>query len=54
MKVIAFHCCILLQILSGKVWIKAKNIEKGIIQVVAQHGVRWLVMGAAAERDYSK
>lgn len=50
--VIALHCC--MQILSGKIWIKMNSIEKGITQIVTQHGVKWLVMGAAAEKYYTK
>uniref|UniRef100_A0A5B6Z697 RING-type E3 ubiquitin transferase n=1 Tax=Davidia involucrata TaxID=16924 RepID=A0A5B6Z697_DAVIN len=30
------------------------NVEKGIIQIIAQYGIRWLVMGAAADKHYSE
>lgn len=39
---------------AGKVWIENENIEKGIVQIIVQHGIRWLVMGAAAEKHYSR
>lgn len=39
---------------AGKVWIEAGNVETGIVQTIVQHGIRWLVMGAAAEKLYSK
>ncbi|KAK3037183.1 hypothetical protein RJ639_030076 [Escallonia herrerae] len=39
---------------AGKVWIEMDNIEKGIVEVVAQHGIRCLVMGAAADKHYSE
>lgn len=36
------------------VWIEMDSIEKGIVEIVARHSVRWLVMGAAADKYYSK
>lgn len=30
------------------------NTEKGIVKLIAQHNIRWLVMGAAADKYYSK
>ncbi|XP_050255359.1 U-box domain-containing protein 32 isoform X9 [Quercus robur] len=39
---------------ADKVWIETDNIEKGIVDIVARHNIRWLVMGAAAEKYYSK
>ncbi|KAK9291703.1 hypothetical protein L1049_019652 [Liquidambar formosana] len=39
---------------ADKVWIETDNIEKGIIEIIAQHNIRWLVMGAAADDYYSK
>lgn len=30
------------------------SVEKGITQIVTHHGVKWLVMGAAAEKYYTK
>lgn len=41
-------------ILSGKIWINMNSIEKGIAQIVTHHGVKMLVMGAAAEKYYTK
>ena len=35
---------------AGKLWIEAVNVEVGI----NQYGIMWLVMGAAAEKLYSK
>lgn len=35
-------------------WIEADNVETGIVQTIEQHGITWLVMGAAAEKLYSK
>nr|XP_023886848.1 U-box domain-containing protein 32 isoform X7 [Quercus suber] len=39
---------------ADKVWIETDNIEQGIVDIVARHDIRWLVMGAAAEKYYSK
>ncbi|KAM3682237.1 hypothetical protein ACJW31_12G057800 [Castanea mollissima] len=39
---------------ADKLWIETDNIEKGIVDIVARHDIRWLVMGAAAEKYYSK
>ncbi|KAJ8752868.1 hypothetical protein K2173_008603 [Erythroxylum novogranatense] len=36
------------------VWIEMDNIEKGIVEIIAQNNIRWLVMGAAADKYYSK
>ncbi|KAL9275862.1 U-box domain-containing protein [Drosera capensis] len=36
-----------------KVWIEMENIEKGIVKLVTLHGIRWLVMGAAADQHYA-
>ncbi|XP_062120383.1 U-box domain-containing protein 32 isoform X2 [Humulus lupulus] len=37
-----------------EVWIEADNIEKGIIEIIARHDVRWLIMGAAADEYYNE
>lgn len=42
------------EVQAGKVWMEMDNVEKGIVQLVAQHNIRWLVMGAAADKHYSK
>ncbi|XAR53649.1 Non-specific serine/threonine protein kinase [Bertholletia excelsa] len=39
---------------AGKVWIEMDNVERGIVQIIVQLDVRWLVMGAAAAKHYSK
>ncbi|CAK9160925.1 unnamed protein product [Ilex paraguariensis] len=39
---------------AGKVWFEMDNVEKGVVQIIGRHGIRWLVMGAAAEKHYSK
>lgn len=37
---------------SGKVWIETDDVVKGIVQVIAEHGVRLLVMGTSAGTCY--
>ncbi|KAJ6747965.1 hypothetical protein OIU79_029155 [Salix purpurea] len=34
-------------------WIEMDDIAKGIVEVIAQGNIRWLVMGAAADKYYS-
>ncbi|KAL0426005.1 UNVERIFIED_CONTAM: U-box domain-containing protein 33 [Sesamum radiatum] len=36
-----------------KVCTEMDSIEKGIVQLISKHGVKWLVMGAAANKSYS-
>ncbi|XVF09898.1 hypothetical protein REPUB_Repub07fG0136700 [Reevesia pubescens] len=36
------------------VWIEMDSVEKGIVEIIARYCVRWLVMGAAADKYYSK
>ncbi|KAL0299535.1 UNVERIFIED_CONTAM: U-box domain-containing protein 32 [Sesamum radiatum] len=36
------------------VWIEMRNIEKGILQLITQHSIRRLIMGAGAETFKSK
>jgi tetrahydromethanopterin S-methyltransferase subunit A len=43
-----------LQVEADKVWIEMDNVEKGIVDIIARHNIRWLVMGGAAEKYYSK
>ncbi|XP_035547286.1 U-box domain-containing protein 33-like [Juglans regia] len=31
-----------------------ENIEEGIVTLITQYGIKWLVMGAAAEKHYSR
>ncbi|KAG4172176.1 hypothetical protein ERO13_A12G256100v2 [Gossypium hirsutum] len=35
-------------------WIEMDSVEKGILDIMARHNIRWLVMGAAADKYYSK
>ncbi|KVI07142.1 Protein kinase, catalytic domain-containing protein [Cynara cardunculus var. scolymus] len=49
-----FFILLILKVKAGKVWIEAGKVETGIVQTIVQHGIRWLVMGAAAEKLYSK
>lgn len=35
-------------------WIEMSNIGKGIVQVIVQHGIKWLIMGAGAETQSTK
>ncbi|PON44186.1 Mitogen-activated protein kinase kinase kinase [Trema orientale] len=37
-----------------EVWIETDNVEKGIVELIAQHDVRCLVMGAAADKYYNE
>ncbi|KAL0397912.1 UNVERIFIED_CONTAM: U-box domain-containing protein 33 [Sesamum calycinum] len=37
-----------------KVCTEMDSIEKGIVQLISKHGVKWLVMGAAANKSYSR
>ncbi|XP_012090232.1 U-box domain-containing protein 32 isoform X1 [Jatropha curcas] len=50
------YCSILAHggVKADKVWIEMENIEKGIVEIIAQYNIRWLVMGAAADKYYSK
>lgn len=43
-----------LQVHANEVWIEMDNVEKGIVEIIAQHDVRWLVMGAAADEYYTE
>ncbi|KAL8515004.1 hypothetical protein ACS0TY_013914 [Phlomoides rotata] len=37
-----------------KLWIEINSIEKGIVQLISEHGIKWLGMGAAANKSYSR
>ncbi|KAF5790572.1 putative protein kinase RLK-Pelle-RLCK-IXb family [Helianthus annuus] len=39
---------------AGKVWTEANDVETGIVEAIELHRVKWLVMGAASEKLYSK
>ncbi|KAM7491604.1 hypothetical protein LguiA_034525 [Lonicera macranthoides] len=53
-KLLNQYLLVIAQVQAGKVWIENENIEKGIVQIIVQHRIRWLVMGAAAEKHYSR
>ncbi|KAL9270054.1 U-box domain-containing protein [Drosera capensis] len=48
-----FHLLPQTEAQTDKVWIEMENIEEGIVKLVALHGIRWLVMGAAADQHYA-
>uniref|UniRef100_A0A803M0A7 RING-type E3 ubiquitin transferase n=1 Tax=Chenopodium quinoa TaxID=63459 RepID=A0A803M0A7_CHEQI len=37
-----------------RMWIEMETVEDGIVKMIAQHGIKWLVMGAAADKNYTK
>ncbi|KAG8391839.1 hypothetical protein BUALT_Bualt01G0228700 [Buddleja alternifolia] len=37
-----------------KISIEMDSIEKGIVQLISENGIKWLVMGAAANKSYSR
>lgn len=37
---------------ADRMWIEMEHVEDGIVKMIAQHGIKWLVMGAAAEKYY--
>ncbi|KAL6495495.1 hypothetical protein OROGR_030058 [Orobanche gracilis] len=37
-----------------KACIELDSIEKGIVQLISDHGIKWLVIGAAANKSYSR
>ncbi|KAL8539814.1 hypothetical protein ACS0TY_001425 [Phlomoides rotata] len=37
-----------------KLWIEMDSIEKGIVQLISEHGIKWLGMGAVANKSYSR
>ncbi|GAV79309.1 Usp domain-containing protein/U-box domain-containing protein/Pkinase_Tyr domain-containing protein [Cephalotus follicularis] len=39
---------------ADKVWIETDDVESGIVEIIVRHNIRWLVMGAAADKYYSK
>lgn len=39
---------------ANEVWIEMDNVEQGIVEIIAQHDIRWLVMGAAADEYYTE
>ncbi|XP_074291327.1 U-box domain-containing protein 32-like [Silene latifolia] len=39
---------------ADRMWIEMDNVEEGIVDMIVQHGIKWLVMGAAADKYYKK
>ncbi|XP_021765087.1 U-box domain-containing protein 33-like isoform X1 [Chenopodium quinoa] len=39
---------------ADRMWIEMETVEDGIVKMIAQHGIKWLVMGAAADKNYTK
>ncbi|KAM1613469.1 hypothetical protein PS2_001970 [Malus domestica] len=39
---------------ANELWMEMGNVEEGIVEIVARHHIRWLVMGAAADEHYSE
>ncbi|KAB1214374.1 U-box domain-containing protein 33 [Morella rubra] len=42
------------QVNALKLYIEMESVEKGIVELIYQHGIRELVMGAAADGRYKK
>uniref|UniRef100_M4CGW5 RING-type E3 ubiquitin transferase n=1 Tax=Brassica campestris TaxID=3711 RepID=M4CGW5_BRACM len=47
------HICRQMQVSAETIYIEMDSIEEGILQLISQHGIKKLVMGAAADRHYS-
>jgi len=47
-------CHLLIQVRAEELHIEMDSIEKGIVELISQRGIRMLVMGAAADKHYSK
>ncbi|CAN8254044.1 unnamed protein product [Cochlearia groenlandica] len=47
------HICKQMQVNAEKIYIETDSVEKGILELISQRGVKKLVMGAAANRYYS-
>lgn len=52
MTYFAFDCP--MQIRAEKIHTEMDCIEKGIVELISQHGIRKLVMGAAADKHHSR
>ncbi|XP_051148635.1 U-box domain-containing protein 33 [Andrographis paniculata] len=48
------HICNQSGVQAEKLWKESDSIEKCIVQLVSDNAIRWLVMGAAANRSYSR
>ena len=42
------------QVRAEKLYVEMESIEKGILELISQHRIKNLVMGAAADKRYSK
>ncbi|KAG5251565.1 U-box domain-containing protein [Salix suchowensis] len=49
-----FLLCRQMGVRAEKLYVEMESIEKGILELISQHGIRKLVMGAAADKRYSK
>ncbi|WZZ05457.1 hypothetical protein YC2023_091378 [Brassica napus] len=47
------HICRQMQVSAETIYIEMDSIVEGILQLISQHGIKKLVMGAAADRHYS-
>uniref|UniRef100_A0A0D3CV50 RING-type E3 ubiquitin transferase n=1 Tax=Brassica oleracea var. oleracea TaxID=109376 RepID=A0A0D3CV50_BRAOL len=47
------HICRQMQVSAETIYIEMDSIEEGILQLISHHGIKKLVMGAAADRHYS-
>ncbi|KAG2326847.1 hypothetical protein Bca4012_035752 [Brassica carinata] len=41
------------EVQTDKLCIAGQNIEEGIVNLIARHNIKWLVMGAASDKHYS-
>ncbi|ESQ45635.1 hypothetical protein EUTSA_v10010130mg [Eutrema salsugineum] len=41
------------EVQTDKLCIAGQNIEEGIVELIARHNIKWLVMGAASDKHYS-
>ncbi|KAJ6675352.1 hypothetical protein OIU85_011506 [Salix viminalis] len=46
--------CQKMGVLAEKLYVEMESIEKGILELISQHRIKKLVMGAAADKRYSK
>jgi hypothetical protein len=49
-----FFLYLFFQVRAEKLYVEMESIEKGIVELISQHGIKKLVMGAAADKRYSK
>lgn len=53
-KLLNQYLAVLDKVEAGKIWIEMERVDEGIVHIIAQKHIRWLVMGAATEKQYSK